>query len=214
MPERSGFAYPNRLARAFFLTLEDVLGKNGLDALAALANLTAYSQQLPADDLAREFDFAAFAALCEALEEVYGARGGRGLALRIGREWFGSGLRDFGILAGLAHPDFRALPLSRRADISLIALAKTLTTTSDQRCTLAQQNATYSWVMLNSAMAWGRVSDKPVCHVFVGMLQGCLHYASGGYEFHVYEQTCSAVNSSDRCVFMINKKPIGQLVGG
>ncbi len=214
MAELSGLYYPNRLARSFLLAFEEVLGKNAPEAVANLANLPQYAAHLPPDNLAREFDFAYFAALCDALEEMYGTRGGRGMALSIGRAWFNRDLRDFGILAALSHPNFLALPPDHRVQIGLHALTRVLGTASDQRCTLLTQGETYRWIAHPSPMAWGRVSDKSVCHAFVGMLQGCLHYASGGYEFHVYEQACGAVNSSEKCEFVINRKPIGQVVGG
>jgi len=37
------------------------------------------------------------------LETVYGARGGRGIALRIGRATFSMGLKNFGALAGYGY---------------------------------------------------------------------------------------------------------------
>jgi predicted hydrocarbon binding protein len=207
--ELSGLHYTNRLARWFLLAIEDALGKGGLEATLSMGEIHAFEEQLPPDNLKRQFDFAFFAAINHALEEMYGVRGGRGMALRIGRSWFNRGFQDYGLLAGVAHPAFQALPGDKRVEMGLQALATVLTQAADQPHQFRTSAEGCHFVIHNSPMAWGRSSDKPVCHAWVGLLQGCLHYASGGFEYHVYEQACSAV-SNDDCVFVINRKPIGQ----
>ncbi len=75
MLEPSGYYYPNRIARAFFAAMDDVMGQHGLSALLTLAHLDHYLENLPPDDLQRQFDFSAIAAMNVALEEMYGVRG-------------------------------------------------------------------------------------------------------------------------------------------
>ena len=203
--EPSGLYYPNRFARYFLQAADEVLSQNGLQAALTMAGL---DRQLPPDTLERAYDFVNFAAFCNALEDMYGARGGRGMALRIGREWFAHGMKSVGALAGLADPAFRVLPVEMRCKIGLEALTNVLTHHTDQRIKLQEDDECYHWVVENSPTAWGRVSDKPVCHVQVGLLQGALNYASGGREFHTYERVCAAVGSPE-CIFTIQKKPIG-----
>ena len=90
--EKSGLYYPNKIARIYIMAMEDVMGKNGLNAILNLAGLQNYIDNYPADNLERQFDFADFTALNAALEDMYGPRGGRGLALRAGRACFSQGL--------------------------------------------------------------------------------------------------------------------------
>lgn len=206
----SGLCYPNRFGRLFMLAVDHALGKGGLDAVVSLAGLTDFAGQLPPDNLKRQFDFAYLTAINIALEDMYGVRGGRSMALRAGRTWFTTGLKDFGLLAGLTHPAFQALPLDKRAEMSLGALAAVFASHTDQVNLVEQDAASFYFIVQDSPMAWGRSSDKPACHAFVGMLQGVLHYATGGYEYHVYEKACKAAGH-DRCVFAITRKPIGQL---
>ena len=103
MLEPSGLYYPNRIARAFLLSMADVMGHNGLNAVLSLAELERYIDDLPEDVLSRRFDFAEMAALNQALEDMYGARGGRGMALRVGRACFAQGLKRFGALGGVSE---------------------------------------------------------------------------------------------------------------
>ncbi|MBZ0294935.1 MAG: 4-vinyl reductase [Anaerolineae bacterium] len=210
MLELSGFYYPNRFARSFLLATEAVLTAGGLAAVLSIAELDAYTEQLPSDDLKRQFDFAYLSAINLSLEEMYGTRGGHGMALRIGRTWFTDGLREFGLLAGLADANFQALPLEARAEFGLQALARVFNTYSDQHCAVNSDTDHFYFTVAQSPMTWGRQSERSVCHALVGALQGCLHYASDSHEYHVYEQTCRAVGGS-QCVFAINRNPIGQV---
>ena len=212
MLEPSGLYYPNRFARFFLLGMQDVLGSEGLDAILSLAGLATYLDRLPPDTMERKFDFAYLAALSDSLEEWYGPRGGRGLALRIGRAWFEDGFQSFGAFAGMDHPMFQALPLESRAHIGLDALAAIFMQCTDQRTTFSVQPETYQITIDVSPMAWSRQADRPVCHALVGLLQACLNRASNGYEYHVHESACRATGH-DECVFLINQKPIGQSGG-
>lgn len=207
-PELSGLYYPNRLARSFFLAMDDVMGKHGLKALLELAHLPQFAAHLPPDDLERTFDFAYISALNVALEEMYGARGGRGMALRIGSAAFAQGFKNFGALRGLADPRFRSQPLEKRIELGLKALAHVLTHFTDQASYVDVQEHTFTFRSEFCPFAYGRVSDKPVCHAMVGLLQECLRLASNGYEFYVRETACRACGDSE-CVFRINKSPIG-----
>lgn len=209
MPELSGLYYPNRFARYFFLAIEDVMGQGGLNMLLNLAGLGRYVEEPPLDDLNRAFDFAEMAALQLGLEEMYGPRGGRGMALRIGRASFSMGLRHFGALRGVATPAFRRLPLDQRCQLGLEALAAVFTNFSDQRSSAGDNGNAYYFQAEISPMAWGRTSDKPVCHALVGIVQECMRWASNGFEYYVHETECRACGA-ERCVFSINKTPIGQ----
>ena len=207
MLEPSGLYYPNRLARYFLMAMEDVMGKSGLGMVMNLAGFE--TTQLPPDTLAREFDFAYLAALNVALEEMYGARGGRGLALRIGRSCFAQGMKTFGALAGVSDAAFKALPLESRCRLGLTALADIFSNFTDQKTTFSENDRNYELAVEVSPMAWGRTADKPVCHALVGILQECLRWVSNGHEYYVTETECRAAGS-ESCVFTVNKKPIGQ----
>lgn len=209
MLEPSGLYYPNRIARSFLWAMEEVMGKNGLNTILGLAGLETYIDHPPPDTLTKQFDFAHLAAISQALEDMYGARGGRGMALRIGRACFAHGMKSFGALAGISDPAFRVLPLNSRVYLGLEALASVFTNFGDQKTGVSDTPNAYEFRMDVSAMAWARTSDRPVCHAIAGMIQEMLRWASNGYEFHVQETACHATGSEE-CVFKINKKPIGQ----
>lgn len=184
------------------------MGKHGLNTILSMAELEGYIDHLPPDNLAHQFDFASMAALSEALEEMYGARGGRGIALRIGRATFSRGIKNFGAMAGMADPTFQALALSKRVHLGVHALAAVFTKFSDQTSHVEDHNTVYHFTTDASPFAWGRTAERPVCHALTGMIQESLRWASQGSEFHVQETACRAMSGSE-CVFKINKTPIG-----
>jgi hypothetical protein len=208
--EPSGLYYPNFIARRFLLAMDEVMGKNSLNAVLEIAGLGIYINQLPPDNLQRQFDFSHMAALNESLEKMYGPRGGRGLALRVGRACFAQGLNNFGALKGVSDPAFQTLPLDARVKIGLPALVQIFANFSDQHTTMHMDGDIYRIVVEASPMAWGRTADRPVCHALVGIWQEGLRWISNGYEFHVQETACRAAGN-EHCIFTVNSQPIGQL---
>lgn len=203
----SGLYYPNRIAHALFSAMDDVMGQHGLSALLEIAHLEQYAKNPPPDNLEREFDFAAVAALNIALEEMYGVRGGRGIALRIGQATFARGLKDFGVMRAASDPAYRALSVERRAQYGLQGLVALFTNFSDQRSHLEEDARTFHFIIENSPYTWERQAEKPVCHMMGGMLIESLRWSSNGYEFYVREVACRAAGSPE-CVFHIHRTPM------
>jgi predicted hydrocarbon binding protein len=192
--------YPNRFALYLFQAMEEVMGQHGLDEILALAEI----KGIPADDLSRDFPFDRIAALNAALDEVYGGRGGRGMALRAGRAWFAQGMKTFGALGGIGDPAFRRLPLQDRVRLALQAQAEIFTTFSDQESSLEVTQGTLRFVVQASPFAWGRSTEKPVCHPLVGLLQECARWASNGRDYTVREVECVAAGDP-ACLILINQ---------
>ena len=204
----SGLYYPNKIANIALKALEDVMGKNGVNAILNLANLQHLIDHYPPPNLNREYDFAYFSAIWGALEEMYGPRGGRGLALRAGRATFAEGLRNFGALAGAGDLAFKVLPLHTKIKIGLPAMARIFTQTSDQHSTVEERDTHFIYTIHRCPVCYGRHIEKPGCHVATGLLQEGLKWVSGGYEFRVVETKCIAVGDPV-CEFMIMKEPVG-----
>jgi predicted hydrocarbon binding protein len=205
---KSGYYYANKFGLIMIKALEDVMGKNGLNAILNLARLPHLIDNYPPGNLAKEFDFADVSAINQALEEMYGPRGGRGLALRAGRATFADSLRNFGALAGAGDLAFKVLPLYAKMRIGLPAMAKIFSQVSDQQTTVRDQGDDFIYTIHRCPVCWGREHvDKPVCFIAVGLLQEGLKWLSGGNEFRVNESKCIAT-SDDVCEFVIQKTPI------
>jgi predicted hydrocarbon binding protein len=205
---KSGFYNTNNFGRIALLSYEEVLGKGGLNALLNLASLIDLIDKYPPANMERGFDFADYTAILMALEELYGPRGGRGLALRAGRATFKDIIDNYGAMAGVTDLAFKVLPLQLKMRIGLSSAAKTFSEVSDQSTTLREEHETMIWTVHRCPSCWSRRgSDKPVCHVTIGFLQAALQWVSNGREFRVNESKCCAMGD-DLCEFVIQKEPI------
>ncbi|MGQ9833065.1 MAG: V4R domain-containing protein [Candidatus Villigracilaceae bacterium] len=204
----SGLYYPNKFGLILLKALEDVMGKNGLNAILNLAGLSKYIDTYPPDNLEKAIDFAEIAAINIALEEMYGPRGGRGLSLRVGRALFADALKNFGALAGVGDLAFKVLPLQAKLRIGIPAEAKIFSQISDQHSTVEERDDVIIYTIHKCSECYGRSGlDKPVCFMAVGLLQESLKWISGGNEFRVNESKCIACGD-DVCEFTIQKEPI------
>jgi predicted hydrocarbon binding protein len=190
--QKTGLYYPNKFGLIIIKSLEEVMGKNGLNAILNLGGLNNYIENYPPDNLDKGFDFAELSGIGVALEEMYGPRGGRGLALR----------------AGAADLAFVVLPLQSKLRIGLPAFAKIFSQLSDQHSTVEEKDSEFIWTIHKCPVCWGRTNaDKPVCYIATGLLQEALKWVSGGNEFRVNESKCVAVGDAV-CEFVIQKEPI------
>lgn len=204
---KSGYYYPNKAARIAILALEEVMGKNGINVILNMANLSSLINQYPPDNLNKEFDFSDFSAISGALDEMYGPRGGRGLALRAGRATFNDVLKDFGALAGVGDVAFKVLPLHTKMKVGLSAMAKIFSQISDQNSTFEEYSDHYLYVIHRCPVCWGRHTDKPACFLATGLLQASTVWVSGGQEFKIIQTTAKSTGD-ETCNFVIMKEPI------
>ena len=206
---KSGYYYPNRLALIILEALEEVMGKNGLYAILNQAHLSNLIDNYPSADLERQYDFADVSAITLGLEGMYGQRGGRGLALRAGRAAFADTLRNFGAMAGVGDLAFKVLSLNQKMKVGLPAMAKIYTQISDQHTTVEDHDTELHFIIHRCPICWGRQDEqRPVCYLYVGLLQEAMKWISGGSEFRVNESDCVAA-SDDVCRFVIQKEPFG-----
>jgi len=206
--ERSGYYYPNLIAKIYLEAIEEVMGTNGVKALLNMANMQQLIDNFPPGNLEKAFDFADFAHLNEAMEMMYGPRGGRALSLRAGRKAFDQGLKNLGAMVGVADRAFRMLPLKLKMKVGLGAMAKAFSTTSDQICYVQEEDDQFVYVIERCPVCWSRHSDAPICHAAMGIIQEGLSWGSGGLQFKTSEVTCIA-KGDPTCNFTISKQPLG-----
>jgi predicted hydrocarbon binding protein len=206
--EPSGLYYNNTIVRFTLEAMEEVMGRNGLNAILNLAGLSHLIDNYPPDDMKKEFEFADFSALMGALEEMYGPRGGRGLQLRAGRVGFTRGVQKMAGMVGVSDLAFRVLPLNAKLKAGTPAMAMVFTKFSDQRTTVEDKGDYYAYTIHVCPVCWGRKADRPVCFAAKGVIEEGLHWVSSGLKFRVEEIECVAMGG-ETCTFAIYKEPIG-----
>jgi predicted hydrocarbon binding protein len=195
------------MGRIALLALEEVMGRNGVSAIFNLANLRHLHGNYPPNNFDMGFSFEEFSRLLGALDEMYGPRGGRGLAIRAGRAAFRFGIKDFGPMLGIADLAFRVMPLTMKLKVGFDVFAEVFNRFSDHRVVLEEEETKFVWVMERCGFCWGRTTSSPCCYVAVGLLQEALYWVSGGRHFDVAEVACVAAGD-EACVIDIVKDPL------
>ena len=142
----------------------------------------------------------------QALDDMYGPRGGRGLAIRAARAGFSIAYEDFSGVAGVAGAAFKILPLRARLKLGLPGMARVFTQFSDQVSWVKEEKDRFIYGIDRCPVCWGRHADRPICHAALGLLQEGIAWATGR-QFDVEELTCIA-RGDKSCTFAVPKKPI------
>ena len=202
----TGFFYPNRMGRIILGATEEILGSQEVQRLLDHAALPHLAMTFPPDDLERKVPFEAISSIQGSLDDLYG-RGGRGLALRIGRACFTEGLRDFGPSAGLTGLAFRLLPLGAKLTSGAHAFADVFNHYTDQRVCVVEDARRLYWRIERCPICWERHSTDGCCQMATGLLEEALYWASNGRIFNVEEISCVACGDAD-CTIAIDKTPL------
>ncbi|UCG24153.1 MAG: 4-vinyl reductase [Chloroflexota bacterium] len=201
------YYYPNRMGRIVLTAMDDIMGRHGVNATLNFAGLDWRVDNYPPNNLELGFTFTELATIQQALDDLFGNRGGRALSLRIGRETFKYALKEFMPILGIADLAFRPLHLGIKIKIGLEIFAETFNKFTDQIVTLAEEPDRHLWIIERCPVCWQRDSEQPCCHLAVGLLQESLSWVSNGREFGVHEEQCVATGH-DVCAITIFKQPI------
>jgi predicted hydrocarbon binding protein len=201
------FYYPQKMARLILLGMEEVMGANTLAGVLRLNSLEAIAQNYPPATNDRTFPFETVSAIQTAFELAYGPRGGRGVALRVGRASFKYGLKEYGSMLGLTEMAFRLLSLPTKLNMGAKTFADLFNKHTDQKVRIEEQGNTILWHIERCPLCWGRKTDEPACQLAVGLIQEALYWVSGGKVFNVEERDCMATGGPF-CTIVIDKTPI------
>ena len=201
------YYYPNRMGRIILDSMQEVVGRNGLNVVLNLMGRSDLVDTLPPNDSNLDFSFATVSGLLSHLEQAYGPRGGRGLATRIGRAAFKYGMREFGPQMGLAELAFRIMPFNAKVRAGGHALAELFNQETDQRVRIEAQGEKLFWIIERCPLCWERRAEDAVCHLAVGLLQESLYWMSSGKIFNVEETRCIA-KGDHACIIEIDQTPL------
>ena len=199
--------YPNKMGRVFLLTLQEVLVQDGYTDLLNLTDCTQFLQKLPPTNWVKEFDFNIISRLNQGIEELYGPRGGRRLALSAGEKYFQSGWGAEYTLSAAGNVALKARSLPEKLKSGLGSIARHISEVSDQSTWIVEQERQIEYHVANCPVCWNRTVDQPVCQHTVGFLQGAGHWFSSGLDFRVKQTSCYAMGD-ERCIFRIDTEPI------
>lgn len=201
------YYYPNNIGRIILLAMEDILGRHGVNALLNLSGNGEFVNKYPPSNLELAIPFESISRLLESLDELFGSRAGRTIAIHAGRETFRRGLKELGPILGISDLALRALPLGIKIKIGLNVFAETMNRFTDQVVRLDEEPQHYYWIIERCPFCWGRSMAEPGCHLATGILHEAAEWVSNGRQFEI-SQSASVACGDEACVFVVNKRPL------
>lgn len=196
--------YPNWLGRAVLKAYEDVMGLNGLKAVLDLSGMSEYNGKYPPNDLERAFAVSDLVKIHRGLADMYGSRGGRGLAMRGGRITFANNLRD---LTEIAVGIFRDKSVETRLQIGVLATANFFNLFTDQTAKVIEEDDRFLFTLAPFPNSSGNGEGCQICFWVQGLLDEGVGWFSDGSISGVTSVVCDTLDDGV-CSCIISKKPI------
>jgi bacteriochlorophyll 4-vinyl reductase len=192
MTHREDSVIVNAVVRQTLAAAEEVIGENRLNAILRASGLERFVGTYPPDDLEPAVKISEYARFNKAIEDFYG-RGGRGILKRIGQVSFRYAVEEQAMLMGLAGMAMKALPKKQRIKFVLNSLVIALKKSNPEvEAWLGEKAGKIIYAEKTCAMCFGRESDMPICHLYVGTLSEAIRWATGD-DYQVKETDCIAM---------------------
>jgi predicted hydrocarbon binding protein len=196
---------PNSLMYISLLSIKDILGDNGFNALLNYSDLKKYRDKLPPNDDKLEIPGTDFTKLNIGVIDIFGEKGARPLLYNAGRRGFQIILEENPSLFGLVGLGLKVLSKRNRLD-------KLFRTSSNETNKLFGENQRYysneeGFISEIYDCFWckGVKSKGPICFAELGWNAEAAKWATGD-EHEVKEVLCKA-KGDDICKIVISLEP-------
>ena len=181
----------NTIMLQALISMEEVLGKKGLDAVLNASGLGKYIGNYPPDNTDPAISFAEYAQLNKAIEDYIG-RASKGILQRIGRATFNYGINEQPALMGIAGVALKVMSKKQKVKFILTQLGNAIKKTSpDTEFWVDEREDMIAYCARDCSICEGRTDDKPVGHLLAGSLAEAVKWATGE-EPRVTETMCKA----------------------
>jgi predicted hydrocarbon binding protein len=196
---------PNSMMYVTLLTVEEILGKNGLNSILNLGKMNHYRDHYPPNNEEMEIPVEHFMKVISTAIEIYGENGAKSVLYNCGRKAFRIILEENPSLMGLVGLGLKVLPKKKRAQ-------KILETTSNEGNKIFGENQRFYVTddgfvteIYDCFYCVGLKSKTPICAAEVGFEYEALLWATGD-EYEIKEVLCKA-RGDDVCKFVASSKP-------
>jgi hypothetical protein len=161
MSRETGSYCSSQLGRLIFMGMDEVMGRAGVNAVMSRAGWPSLS------DAYLDYRGDALLSLHHVgialwtLQQLYGLKGGQGLALQTGRAAFNYGIRDFGEGLGLLHLDYRLLPPAAKIRVGLQRLAIFMSGIGSGEIWIEETAERFTWHIERCPLCWQRHEGGP-----------------------------------------------------
>jgi predicted hydrocarbon binding protein len=162
-----------------------------LNAVLRASKLDRFIDNFPPDDMEPAVNTSEYAQFNAAIEEFYG-RGGRGILQRMGRASFQYAVREQATLLGIAGVALKLLPQKQRIKFILNSMVDSLKKTNPQvEAWSGEKDGKLVYIERTCAICYGRNSENPICHLYVGSISEAVKWATG-QDYQITETHCIA----------------------
>ncbi len=204
IPDR---AMPSGALRLLFLSIEEVMGPDGIKAVLNGAKLAHYINNYPPNTLELGVTFSEYGRVEQAVEDFLGPRGARAILIRVGREIFRYGLREQSAVLGIAGNALKNMPListQAKMKILLQQIVAAANKTVNQPARLEEDDESFR-IVINQCMCQFRPRHPaPCCLVTVGTFSEAMKWLTDK-QIQVKEITCLNLGA-DACRYSIPKR--------
>ena len=195
---------PNSLIYVALITLEDLLGINGLNSILNISNLTKFRDNYPPNNSEQQSDAVDFSTLVKNMIDVIGTDGAKALLRSAGRRGFQFVVEKSPELFGLVGMELKKLGSD---DERVMAIQKAISYQTNQIFGEGHQEfrkADNGYEIRINRCSWCHAikwMDKPVCFGELGFDDESVFWATGK-RYQVIETECRAMGAR-ACVFRI-----------
>src|SRR5512145_1629829 len=168
----------NSLVRQALTSAQEVMGDNGLNAVLRTSGLERFIDNFPPNNLEPSIQTSQYARLNQAIEDFYG-RAGKGMLRRIGKASFQYGIKEQSALLGVAGVALKVLPERQRIKFILNGMVDALKKSNSQvEAWVDESGDRIAYVEATCAICYGRHSETPICHLYVGSIAEAVLWAT------------------------------------
>ncbi|MDF1512300.1 MAG: hypothetical protein P1S60_00680 [Anaerolineae bacterium] len=197
--------FPNRISTIILLSLRDVIGDNGMNAVLNTGNLAHLIEAALGVDFGPGLSFREVGDLFDALESIYGVRTAEKYAREAGQRGFKYWIQGFGGAMSMADIVLRFLPLFFRARLGVQIFTEIFNRYTALNVSVDENHENYFLTIEPGGFCCGRNTDIPACDYVVGLLDEVLFWISRGHRFRIEETSCMACGDPI-CTFNIIKQ--------
>jgi len=193
--------------------VEEVSGERGIAIILRQADLEEMIGNYPPNELVfTGCTFKQYAALNRAILDFYGRAAGS-FARRIGRLSTKNMIEQQDDLLGLQTLALKAMGTELRIKLSLMSSARLFINLYKKAGGIEVTHIVedhgdhFTYALRECPCCAGKVADRPICSMWLGVLYEGGIYVTGGKVFEYQEITCRALGD-DFCTFKVGKVPV------
>jgi predicted hydrocarbon binding protein len=196
---------PNSMMYITLLTVKEIIGENGLNAILNFTGLNKYRDNFPSNDDKLEVPGGEFATIIGGIIDIFGERGARPILYKAGRRGFQVALEKNPMVMGVMGMGLKLLSKRKRLERVFAAGAEFTNKTfgENQRFYVTDEGLVCE--LFDCYWCRGLKSNGPICFGEVGLDAEVAKWATGD-EHEVKEVLCRA-KGDEVCKVVISFEP-------